>query len=77
MGKRSSLSNFIAEKPGVEKVAPAAAEGDVRRGQTLRLKPEAWTQLKVLAAERATPSHNLLIEAVNDLFQKYGRPPIA
>jgi hypothetical protein len=47
------------------------------RGQTLRLTPEAWRQLKILAAERALPSHTLLIEALNDLFQKYNKPPIA
>jgi len=46
-------------------------------GQTLRLKPEAWQQLKLLAAEHWCPAHDLLIEAVNDLFEKYGKKPIA
>lgn len=48
-----------------------------RRGQTLRLTPDAWRQLKVMAAEQDRRAHDLLLEAVNDLFQKHGRPPIA
>jgi hypothetical protein len=79
MAKRGSLSDFTAEKPGAaqaRKVEPAAGD-EKRRGQTLRLTPEAWRQLKTMALERGTTSHALLIEAVNDLFQKGGKPPIA
>ena len=59
--------------------APATpANGDdTRRGQTLRLKPAAWTQLKILAAEQGKPSHDLLIETVNLLFEHYSKPTIA
>lgn len=46
-------------------------------GQTLRLKPEAWKQLKQLALDRDKKAHDLLIEAVNRLFVANGRPPIA
>ena len=48
-----------------------------RRGQTLRLEPEAWRQLKMLAIEQGTTSHDLLIQAVNLLFDHYNRPTIA
>lgn len=78
VAKRASLSDFTADKPGAPQAvetAPTAKEKP--RGQTLRLTPEAWRQLKLLAVERAIPSHALLIEAVNDLFQKHGKPPIA
>jgi hypothetical protein len=44
---------------------------------TLRLRPDAWTQLKIAAAERGVPSHDLLLEALNDWFTKQGKPPIA
>ena len=78
MAKRASLSSFTAEKPGAQAPEPNEPTAKVRpRGQTLRLTPEAWRQLKILAVERATPSHALLIEAVNDLFRKHGKPPIA
>jgi hypothetical protein len=57
---------------------PSQANGrDTRRGQTLRLKPAAWQQLKILAIEQGKPSHDLLIEAVNLLFDHYGKPTIA
>jgi hypothetical protein len=76
VAKRASLSSFTTEKPGA---APSegSARAEGKRGQTLRLSPEAWRQLKMLAVERATTSHALLIEAVNALFQKHGKPPIA
>ena len=56
---------------------PPAAPKDERRGQTLRLKEAAWSQLKLLAIEQKKPSHDLLIEAVNLLFDHYGKPTIA
>jgi antitoxin-like ribbon-helix-helix protein len=78
VGKRGSLSTFAAEKPGAARPAEQAApEKEEQRGQTLRLNVRAWRQLKALALEAGKPSHDLLIEAVNDLFQKRGKPPIA
>ncbi len=50
---------------------------DAPRGQTLPLKPAARAQLKVLAVEQGKPSHDLLIEPVNMLFDHYGNPVIA
>lgn len=47
------------------------------KGQTLRLNREAWRQLRYLATDQDRAAHDLLIEAVNDLFEKYGKPPIA
>jgi hypothetical protein len=54
------------------------ATGPVRvKGQTLRLLPETWLKLKLLAALldakrgiRVT-QHDLLLEAVDDLLRKY------
>jgi hypothetical protein len=79
VAKRASLSTFTAEKPGAASSIESSktAEKEKPRGQTLRLSPEAWRQLKMLAVERGTTSHALLIEAVNSLFQKHGKPPIA
>lgn len=48
-----------------------------RRGQTLRLEPAAWRQLKMLAITEGRTSHDLLIEAVNLLFAHYDQPTIA
>lgn len=39
--------------------------------------PAVSKQLKHLALERDTTTQGLLREAINDLFTKHGRPPIA
>jgi len=75
---RLNLASLKAQRARPEPAAVAAARDDeVRRGQTLRLKSTAWTQLKILAAEQGKTSHDLLIEAVNLLFDHYGKPTIA
>ncbi|MGE4048412.1 MAG: ribbon-helix-helix domain-containing protein [Acetobacteraceae bacterium] len=71
------MSDFTAEKSAPAPTPAADAVREKPRGQTLRLGISAWQQLKMLAVERQTTSHSLLIEAVNDLFRKHGRPPIA
>lgn len=44
---------------------------------TAALVPAAHKQLKGLAVEKDTTAEALLIEAINDLFVKYGKPTIA
>lgn len=86
MAKRSkvttaNLSAMKATKGGAAAAPTPAKAGtgknDDRKGQTLRLTPEAWRQLKMLALDRGGTSHALLIEAINDLFRKHGKPPVA
>lgn len=82
MAKRARLSEFVAKKetpaPTVEPATPEAEASPKQiRGQTLRLNLDAWRQLKTLAVMQDRKAHDLLIEAVNDLFKKYGKPPIA
>jgi hypothetical protein len=48
-----------------------------RRRVTLRLTEDAWKQLKIMSIEEGCVAHKLLIEAVNDLFVKKGKKPIA
>jgi hypothetical protein len=50
---------------------------EARRGQTLRLTVAAWKQLKRLAIDEEKTSHDLMIQALNDLFRSRGLPPIA
>jgi hypothetical protein len=86
---KASLANVALPKGGTP-VTPASAAAiathqtnqdgqkkDDRIGQTLRLPAGAHKQLKHLATDLEKPVHDLLIEAVNDLFTKYGKPPIA
>jgi hypothetical protein len=85
MAKAPSLANLALRKPGDVTRAqrpssqPATATPEVGpvKGQTLRLNRAAWRQLKALALEREHPAHALLVEAVNDLFRKYDKAPIA
>jgi hypothetical protein len=60
-------------------IAPEVQPGrtETRRGQTLRLTVAAWKQLKRLAIDEEKTSHDLLIEALNDLFRSRRLPPTA
>jgi hypothetical protein len=44
---------------------------------TAALNPAAHKQLKALAVEKEETTEALLTEAINDLFKKHGKPPIA
>jgi hypothetical protein len=44
---------------------------------TAAVAPIAHTQFRQLALELGRKGELLLIEAINDLFSKYGKPPIA
>lgn len=92
-----SLSDRLAPKPAAAAAEPTAApvtqaeekgkrrgtQADGRKGVLLRLKPEAWLQLKRMAAEMTLERDELftmqqaLEEAVNDWFKKHGKPPLA
>lgn len=86
--QKPSLASVTLPKSGASTPTPSAAiapsshakeetKKDDRIGQTLRLPSGAHKQLKHLATDLEKPVHDLLIEAVNDLFSKYGKPPIA
>ena len=44
---------------------------------TVYVDPAAHRQLRILAIETDTSSQALLVDAVNDLFQKHSKPRIA
>jgi hypothetical protein len=48
-----------------------------KKKATAPLSTEAHRQLKSLAVEQGGTVERLLIEAINDLFRKYDKPPIA
>ena len=86
MPKRTSLADAFAPKP--DPTAPAAHTGadthgyraPSRRGRkalTVYLDPAAHRQLRVLGLEKERSGQDFVIEALNDLFQKHGKPPIA
>jgi hypothetical protein len=76
------LDSMKAKKPDIAlaQAAPEPATSravDDRKGQTLRLRPDAWKQLKVLAMDESKTSHDLALEGINLVFEKRGLPPIA
>ena len=74
--KPTSLSAAMTKKPTA--LEPAATDtGDAPRTLTLRLKPMVHDQLREMAFTSRVSQHALLLEALNDLFQKHGKPPIA
>ena len=80
--KQSSLADVTLTKgaaasPVVHAATATPGQEEKRIGQTLRLPKGAHKQLKQLALDLDKPMHDVLIEAVNDLFSKYGKPPIA
>lgn len=48
-----------------------------KRAITGYVSPKAFQQFQILRAERGLDVQQLVEEALNDLFQKYGKPPIA
>lgn len=82
-----NLDAMKAKKPGAdqapEAAAPKAAKSKAaddagrRIGLTVRLSPAAWKQLKTLALDEERHAHELLIDALNNLFTEKGKPPIA
>lgn len=63
--------------PEVEPPPPPADPREPGPGLTLYLTRSSWRQLKELGMDVRKPVHALLIEAVNLLFEKHGRPQTA
>ncbi len=65
----------LLEPEQVTRPSPDRREG--KSNVTGYYPPEVKRQLKAMAAERDTFIEDLLAEALNDLFAKYGKPEIA
>lgn len=85
MKRRRTLNESLEAAQAAEaKVADSfeeiAATGEAeprRRGVLVRVSPALLLELKLLSAHRAAPVQALMLEAINDLMVKSGRPPIA
>jgi hypothetical protein len=76
--KPTSLSAVMAKKSAAATTEPSPSDGGgTIRTLTLRLKPIVHDQLREMAFTARRSQHDLLMEALNDLFQKHGKPPIA
>jgi hypothetical protein len=92
MATKSKRPNFLDEpaavepvtaadmaKPGREKTQKKEDRPDRigKRGKLFYMNEAAEKQLSILAIEQDTTQQALLISAVNALFAKHGKPPIA
>ena len=63
--------------PEPEHQAHRAPSRRGRKAVTIYLDTAAHRQLRMLAIEQDSAVQHLAVEAVNDLFQKHGKPRIA
>ena len=87
MAKSADLSQFQVKKPSAapeaespppKRAKPKAAKGgEARKLKGFRIKTEAAKQLAILKIETDTDEQDLIAEALNLLFKKYGKPQIA
>jgi hypothetical protein len=88
MNKRANLAAALhtATRGGDPVPAPATVTAAIRASTPSRIgkktvaahfDPAVSRQLKQLGLDRDTSTQALLREAINDLFAKYGKPPIA
>jgi hypothetical protein len=76
--KPTSLDAAMAKKAAASTAIPAepAGTGETRT-LTLRLPPVVHDQLREMAFTSRRSQHALLLEALNLLFERHGKPPIA
>jgi len=78
--KGQGAEQSAASTPAPAAEAPATRnkrQPDGRRGILVRARPEAWKALKQVALDREITLQDLMIEAINDVLQKNGKPPVA
>lgn len=78
--KRQSLGGMFSPAPQETTVKEAVikrADRVGRKAALFQVPESAKKQLAILAIEEDKTQQALLSEALNDLFTKYGKPPIA
>ncbi len=61
-----------------ESAAPYVAPSRVgMKAKTFFLNPSAMRQLKQLALDQGTSEQDILVQALNDMFRKHGKPEVA
>ena len=75
--KPKTLSEVMARKAVTSPEATEPATGGETKTLTLRLPPLVHDQLREMAFVGRKSQHSLLLEALNLLFERHGKPPIA
>lgn len=81
MSKPADLSQFQVEKPTATPDQPTpqapTTATPTRKMKGFRVRINAAKQLAMLKIETDKDEQDLMAEALNLLFEKYGKPPIA
>ncbi len=56
---------------------PSQLGAERRRGILVRVNPATWRELHLLRIDRGQSVQSLMIEAINALLVRDGRPPVA
>jgi hypothetical protein len=72
-----SMFSVVPEKPEAGTTKGKRPDREGRKATIFQLPDTAKKQLAILAIEAEKTQQGLLTEALNDLFKKYGKPPIA
>jgi len=74
--KPTTLDAVMAKKAAAPPRVSAEPTGESRT-LTLRLPPQVHDQLREMAFTSRRSQHSLLLEGLNLLFERHGKPPIA
>jgi hypothetical protein len=77
MKKPATLADAMAKKAMPFTAPPEPVDGGAVKTLTLRLPTQAHDQLREMAFIDRRSQHSLLLEALNLLFERHGKPPIA
>jgi hypothetical protein len=84
MAERPSLSSMGLGRHVAQKGEPATVVEPVTRKpkaafryMQTRLNKEGWRELTNLSTDQERSLQGLMVEAINDLLGKYGRPKVA
>jgi len=75
--KPTGLAAAVSRKATAAVAEPEPATGSTTRTLTLRLPIPAHEQLRELSYTARRSQHSLLMEGLNLLFERHGKPPIA
>jgi hypothetical protein len=80
MSQKPDLAELVKVSHRNKRPEAAPAKVGTRNGTrsfTVHVPHAVKLQIDILAAEQDTPIQQILFEALNDLFAKYGKPEIA
>lgn len=60
-----------------QRAARSNRQPDGRKGILVRARPEAWKALKHIALDGERTLQDVMVEAINDVLSKHGKPPLA